>query len=191
MTSVKTYPMYETKLGKALFPGMDHFSRELQSYFSEMLVKHVQLGRPIDAAAICASLDYFTPQQILDSSPDWIEHQTSRWKNEQRPLIINAIQDFLVLGGLENRISIQLEFLKDLSDAGIEIQGMEVLKQALVVSGDWHSEFITWMLMGRPKGVRFLCGENCNKDRIKYAIDGAGFNTEQTYTILNGLVSYS
>lgn len=189
MTSGKLYKRYETELGKALFPGSDWFSKELQSFFSEMLTTHTEKGLPISVTAICASLSEFTPLIIRDSSPAWIEHQTNRWVNELRPQILYAIQSFANEGGLERRIYSQHLLIEELENSGVEIQGKGILVERMLYQGDWHQELIYLAERGRRLDVKFIQGPDYNEDKAIKALQGAGFSDEQTRRFIFNIVS--
>lgn len=189
MTEGKLYNTYETRLGKAMFPGADFFSQELQSYFSEMLIGHSEKGLPISALDLGASLEEFVPLKIRESSPAWIEQQTNRWLNELRPKIYAAIESFLINGGFEDRLNQQKLLIDDLETSGVELQGKSLLENNLALAGDWHESFIYHARQGRPLGVRFLQRKDYSDNKALIALKGAGFGEEQSRSILANIVS--
>ena len=185
--TVRLYPVYQTRLGEAMLPGDDPFTVQLRNLFSEMLIGHLEAGLPRTAISFGKSLSEFTPANVRDAGPDWKARLLVRWEREQRPLIFQALENYLINGGHEARVEMQREFVAALVDAGVQVEGGPALMDVLEFSGDWHATFGRLTQMGRPLGIRLASSIACDRGRLAVAAAQAGFSREQITTLAASL----
>ncbi len=185
--SVRLYPIYRTKLGEAIFPGDDVFTLELRGFFNELLAVHFEEGGLPGVEAFGASLAKFTPRSIDEAPVEWKDTVLKRWIHEQRPFLAQSMYDYLVLGGYQARVEVQTALLDEMLAAGLEIEGVQQLREQLAFAGDWHAALLSLGLKGRPMGIRFLAGGVADRGPIKQALSKAGFTRAQSASFLAGI----
>lgn len=177
--SVREYDVPITHLGQALFPGEEHFTRELQGLFSEMLLVHLAAGKPLTTIALGASLAEHIPLRVLEATAEWKERDLRHWEGLLRPKIFAAMEEFLLNGGFEQRADVQASLLSSLEAAGVEIEGKALALDTLAIAGDWHRHFLALVAIGRPQGIRFLPGSAYRRDLACTALSNAGFDSQR------------
>ena len=185
--SVRLYPLYRTKLGEAIFPGTDVFTLELRGFFNEMLAVHFEEGGLPGVEAFGVSLAKFTPRSIDETPVEWKDTVLKRWIHEQRPFIFQSMHDYLVLGGYQARVEVQTALVDEMLAAGLEIEGVQQLRERLAFAGDWHAALLSLGLKGRPMGIRFVAGGVADRGPIKQALCKAGFTRAQSASFLAGI----
>lgn len=188
-TSVRFYREYQTELADAVLPGDDHFSRERRAALSEMLVGMLRDGIPMNLCTVGDRLSTFVPLQVRESTGVWKEFNLKRWAEQTRPEIFKALGDYFIEGGHESRVEQQKALLDALEAGVVRIVGRNVIDAVLPWYGNWRKQFIGYSLLGRPEGILFYgsVADAALVDRIRHALQQAGFERDQIDHFLAGL----
>lgn len=183
---VRTYPLYKTSLGDALFTGEDIFTTQLRSNFSEMLLQHLSAGGRCTLLDLGNTLATFTPLCILDSSEEWKDRMQRDW-SLQKQRMFAALEGFFLNGGADARVDQQLSLLADLELAGIEIKGKVRLSVEILFAGDWRQGLLRCVEFGQETGITFATTAAFDEMAAKKALLNAGFSSVLSDCVLANL----
>ncbi|MFP3637788.1 hypothetical protein [Paraburkholderia sp. SIMBA_054] len=175
-TSVRLIPTYHSDIAEMLFVGTDYWSQRDRTDLSEMIARLNEEGIHVTHDSLLQRLEAFVPERVLGAGPDWKERLIAEWLGLERPRIRKVLIDHFHGGGAEARVREQQRLLLALVDIGVNIEGLDRLRMALLAPCDWRYRLIRYAVKGREKGVRFVFdGSPTMVRRVDETMRQAGF----------------
>lgn len=174
MQSIRTYPVYSSFTGDALFPGMNHESRVLNSAIGEVIATMRAGGAELTHQTVVDHLESFIPVHVAESGAASVCRQ--HWQGVQRVKLLGALQDYFLDGGQFQRWFAQRSLIAELDGAGGEVVGVGALLEQLDQIGDWQNGFVNCIAQGRVRGIslRRKGGDAIGDDSIGKSMGARG-----------------
>ena len=167
---------YPSELGDELFSKKDHSNRELNDLIGEVIQECIRARKPINYDGLIETLSDITPDFIqISSGSVWEERTKERWENEIKPKLSLAISNYFLNGGQDERNNLINEFLTNLRNLCIDIEGEEKLLEVLSV-GDWQTKLMQLTAQGRPYGVILKSSKKLSLEAFEKVMLPFGFS---------------
>lgn len=186
----KQFPILSCDLGEVLFPSSDPQTLHIRSTFTELLHFHVAQGGAPALLALGRTLSTYVPMFIL-ATQDHLRESELKHLAGQRQQIFEALEEFFLNGGEEQRFITQRELLRALERVGVKIHGRGILLENIAYAGNWQKKLVDLIEQGEAAGVSLLAKEPFDVVAAGQIMRAAGFSHFLTKHVLDTATSIS